>query len=156
MKTNLSEVHAAISEIQSREKGGITKSSLLNISEISEKDWSTLKAQLFSGKIQARIMTLSPISFQLLAAPAEVAGVTFFQAITILLPVAAILLALIYSWWFVFLVLSSIFSFRIAKSFHRTVIFQGVTASETVFCFLFSRNTICLSQDGQLVYRNNE
>lgn len=38
MKATLSEIHAAISEIQFRDKDDITKSSLLHIPEISEKD----------------------------------------------------------------------------------------------------------------------
>lgn len=156
MKASLNEIHAEISEIQSRDKDGLTKTSLQHIPEIPEKDWTTLKAQLFSGKVQVREMATSPISFQIFAAPSDLAGFKFFNALALLLPVVAVALAFIYSWWFIFLALGSIFLLRTAKSFYRTVIFQGVTASEAAFCFLFSRNTICLQQDDQLVYRKNE
>jgi len=156
MKDNLNEIHAEISEIQSRDKEGITKTTLQDIPEIPEKDWDMLKEELFSGKVQVREMTTSPISFQLFAAPSDVAGVKFLNVLAFLLPVIAVILAVMYSWWFILIALGSVFLFKIAKGFYRTVIFQGVTASEEAFCFLFSRNTICLVQDGNLVYRNNE
>ncbi|MBZ0071421.1 MAG: hypothetical protein K8I04_06820 [Gammaproteobacteria bacterium] len=156
MKDNLNDIHAEIAEIQSRDKERITKISLQHIPEIPEKDWEELKEKLYSGDVRVREMTTSPISFQLFAAPSDMAGFKFFNILALLLPVVAVTLAVLYSWWFVLLAIGSVFLLRIAKGFYRTVIFQGVTASEAAFCFLFSRNTICLERDGQLVYRNNE
>lgn len=156
MKENLSEIHAEIAEIQSRDSDEITKTSLREIPEIADKDWAMLKAKLISGAIQVQEMVISPVSFQLLAAPSDRAGFKFFNTLAFVVPIAAVFLAFVYSWWFVFLALGFFVMLRTAKSFYRTVIYQGVTASETVFCFLFSRNTICLQQDGRLIYRKNE
>ena len=130
MKASLDEIHAEIFEIQSRDKAGLTKTSLQQIPEVPEKNWATLKTQLFSGQLQVREMATSPISFQVFAAPSDVAGFKFFNALALLLPIVAIALAFIYSWWLILLALGSMFMLRTAKSFYRTVIFQGVTASE--------------------------
>jgi hypothetical protein len=156
MNENLDEVHAKIAEIKSRDPEGITKTSLKDIPEIKDKDWETLKARLFDGTIQVHEMTTSPISFELLAAPSDRAGFKLLNTLAILAPLAAVLLAFMFSWWFLLLALGSFVMLRTAKGFYRTVIFQGVTASEAVFCFLFSRNTICLQQDGAPIFRKNE
>lgn len=156
MKDNLNIIHAEIAEIQSRDMEGVTKTTLQDIPEIPEKDWKVLKEKLYSGAVQVKEMTTSPISFQLFAAPSDTAGFKLFNTLAIIVPVIAIVLAVLYSWWFSLLAFGSVFLFKIAKGFYRTVIFQGVTASEAAFCFLFSRNTICLMREGHLVYRNNE
>lgn len=156
MKDNLIEIHSEIDEIQSRDREGMTKTSLAEIPEIADKDWTALKAKLISGAIQVQEMAISPVSFQLLAAPSDRAGFKFFNALAFVVPIAAVLLAFVYSWWFIFLALGFFVMLRTAKSFYRAVIYQCVTASEAVFCFLFSRNTICLRQDGRLIYRKNE
>lgn len=156
MKENLNEIHAEIAEIQSRDRDGITKTSLEDIPEIADKDWESLKTQLLSGAIRVQEMAISPVSFQLLAAPSDRAGFKFFNTLAFIFPVGALVLAFIYFWWFIFFALGFFAMLRTAKSFYRTVIYQGVTASETVFSFLFSRNTICLRQDGRLIYRKNE
>ena len=96
------------------------------------------------------------MSFELLAAPSDKAGFKFFCTLAFVAPIAAVLLAFVYSWWFIFLALGFFVMMRTAKSFYRTVIYQGVTASEAVFCFLFSRNAIGLRQDGRHIYRKNE
>ena len=156
MKESLDEVHTEIAEIKSRDREGITKTSLKDIPEIKDKDWTSFKAKLFDGTIQVREMTTSPISFALLAAPSDRAGFKFFNTLAIFAPLAAVLLAYMFSWWFLLLAVGFFVMLRTAKSFYLTVIFQGVTASEAVFCFLFSRNTICLQQEGALIFRNNE
>ena len=156
MKENLDEVHAEIEEIKSRDRERITTSTLKDIPEIKGKDWESLKTKLFDGTIQVREMTTSPISFALLAAPSDRAGFKFFNTLAILAPLAAVVLAFMFSWWFLLLALGFFVMLRTAKSFYRTVIFQGVTASEAVFCFLFSRNTICLQQEGALIFRKNK
>ncbi len=155
MKANLDEVHAEIAEIKSRDREGITKTSLMDIPEINDKDWASLKAKLFAGSIRVQEMTISPISFSLLAAPSDRAGFKLFNILAILVPIVGVVLAVFFSWWFLFLALGFFVLLRTAKGFYRTVIFQGVTASEAVFCFLFSRNTICIQQDGTLIYRKN-
>ncbi len=156
MKEKLDEVHAEIAEIKSRDREGITKTSLMDIPEIKDKDWKSLRAKLFDGTIQVQEMTTSPISFELLAAPSDRAGFKFFNTLAILVPLTGIFLSVMLSWWFLLLVPVFFFMLKTAKNFYRTVIFQGVTASETVFCFLFSRNTICLQQEGSLIFRKNE
>jgi hypothetical protein len=155
MKANIDEVHAEIADIKSRDRDGITKSSLADIPEIRDKDWASLKAKLFAGTIQVQEMATSPISFALLAAPSDRAGFNLFNALAVLAPIAAVVLAFLFSWWFLLLAFGFFAMLKTAKGFYRTVIFQGVTASEAVFCFLFSRNTICLQQDGQLIYKKN-
>ena len=155
MKENLDEIHAEIAEIKSRDCEGITKTSLMDIPEIKDKDWASLKGKLFAGTIQVQEMATSPISFALLAAPSDRAGFKLFNTLAILAPIAAMVLGFTFSWWFLLLALGFFVMLRTAKGFYRTVIFQGVTASEAVFCFLFSRNTICLQQDGALIYRKN-
>ena len=89
MKENLDEVHAEIADIKSRDREGITKTSLKDIPEINEKDWTTLKANLFAGTIQVHEMITSPISFALLAAPSDRAGFNLFNTLAILAPIAA-------------------------------------------------------------------
>ena len=155
MKENLDEVLVEIAEIKSRDREGITRTSLKDIPEIKDKDWASFKAKLFAGAIQIQEMTTSPISFALLAAPSDRAGFKLFNLLGVLAPIAAVALAFMFSWWFFVLGLGFFVMLRIAKGFYRTVIFQGATASEAVFCFLFSRNTICLQQDGALIYRKN-
>ena len=93
MKTSLDEIHTEIFKIQSRDKDGLTETSLQKIPEIPEKDWETLKAQLFSGDVQVSEFAISPISFQVFAAPSDVAGFKFFNALAFLLPVVAVALA---------------------------------------------------------------
>ncbi len=156
MKDNLNEIHAEIADIQSQDTEGITKTTLQNIPEIPEKDWEELKEKLNTGVLKVREMATSPISFQLLAAPSDAAGFKLFNTLALILPILSVVLGAIYSWWFVLLAFGSVFLFRIAKMFYRMVILKGVTASEEAFCFLFSRNTICLVRSGQLVYRHNE
>lgn len=156
MKDNLNEIHAEIADIKARDRDGITKTSLREITEITDKEWYPLKGKLVSGTIQVRVMTDSPVSFLLLASPSDNAGLNFFWGLAILFPIAAVVMAFIFSWWFILLAFGFFVMLKIAKSFYRTVIFQGVTASEAVFCFLFSRNTICLQQNGQIIYRKNE
>ncbi len=156
MKSDMNQIHSEIAEIVSRDGEGITKTSLSQIPEIPEKDWPTLKADLLRGKIQVREMATSPISFALFAADSDKAGLKFFNFLAIVLPMVAIALAVFLSWWWLSLAVLSLFLFRIAKSFYRTVIFQAVTASEKTFCFLFSRNTICLQQDEVVLFRRNE
>ncbi len=101
-------------------------------------------------------MTSSPISFALFAADSDNAGLKFFHLLSIGMPIVAIALAIFASWWWILLALLSLFFHRTAKSFYRTVIFQAVTASEATFCFLFSRNTICLQQKGTVLIRQND
>ncbi len=156
MRTDLNQIHKDIADIVSRDKDGITKTSLSQIPEILEKDWPTLKAALLDGKTQVREMTASPISFALFAADSDKAGLKFFHFLTMGMPIVAIALAFFNSWWWLLLGLLSLFFHRTAKSFYRTVIFQAVTASEVTFCFLFSRNTVCLLQDGAILFRRNE
>jgi hypothetical protein len=156
MRIDLNQIHKDIADIVSRDREGITKTSLSQIPEILEKDWPTLKAALLNGKIQIREMTASPISFALFAADSDKAGLKFFHLLTIGVPIVAIALAFFTFWWWLLLALLSLFLHRSAKSFYRTVIFQAVTASEMTFCFLFSRNTICLQQDGAILFRRNE
>jgi hypothetical protein len=156
MKENLEEVHAEIAKIKQQDREGITKTSLKDIPEIKDKDWASLKAKLFDGTIQVREMTTSPISFELLAAPSERAGFNFFNTLAIFAPLAALFLGFMFSWWFLLLALGLFVMLRTAKGFYRTVIFQGVAASEVVFCFLFSRNTICLLQDDTLIFRSSK
>ncbi len=156
MKTDLNQLHKGIADIVSRDKEGITKSSLSQIPEIPEKDWPVLKTALVSGKIRAQEMTTSQISFELFAADSDKAGLKFFHFLSISMPIVAIALAIFESSWWLLLALLSVFFHRTAKSFYRTVIFQAVTASEATFCFLFSRNVICLQQDGALLFRRND
>lgn|GEM_PF-6013877 len=156
MNSNSDEVQKKIAAIQSLDRKGITKLSLDQIPEINEKDWDTLNRKLYAGEPRVQEMTPSPISFQVFAAQSDLAGFKFFSALALLIPVSGIVLAFVYSWWFLVLVLAFPVFTRIAKGFYRTVIFQAVTASEAAFCFLFSRNTICLVQNGQLVFRHNE
>jgi len=156
MKTDLNQIHRDIADIASHDKERITKTSLSQIPEILEKDWPTLKAALLNGKIQVHEMTASPISFALFAADSDKAGLKFFHLLTMGVPIVAIALAFFTSWWWISLALLSLFFHRTAKSFYRTVIFQAVTASEVTFCFLFSRNTICLQKDGAVLFRRNE
>lgn len=156
MKTDLNQLHKDIADIVSRDKEGITKTSLSQIPEIQEKDWPTLKAALLGGKTQVREMTTSQISFALFAADSDRAGLKFFHLLAIGMPIVAIALAIFSAWWWLLLALLSLFFHRTAKSFYRTVIFQAVTASEATFCFLFSRNTICLQRDGTVLFRRND
>jgi hypothetical protein len=156
MKSDLSQVHREIADIVSHDKKGITKTSLSQIPEILEKDWPTLKADLLGGKIQIREMTTSPISFAVFAADSDKAGLKFFNFLAMALPVVAIALSVLVSWWWLSIAVLSVVFFRTAKSFYRTVILQAVTASETIFCFLFSRNTICLQMDGKILFRRND
>jgi hypothetical protein len=155
MKKNLDEVHAEIADITSRDREGITKISLTDIPEINDKNWASLRARLLDGTFQVREMTTSPISFALLAAPSDRAGFKFFNILAILAPIVAAALAFMFTWWWLLLAFGFFAMLRAAKGFYRTVIFQGVTASEAVFCFLFSRNTICLQQNGQVIFRMN-
>lgn len=94
MKDSLNDIHTEIAEIQSRDLEGITKTSLVEIPEISEKDWETLKSKLYSGGIKVQVMTISPVSFQLLAAPSDSAGFKFFNILAIIVPVVALILAI--------------------------------------------------------------
>ena len=116
MKENLDEVHAEIAEIKSRDRERITTSTLKDIPEIKGKDWESLKTKLFDGTIQVREMTTSPISFALLAAPSDSAGFKFFNTLAILAPLAAVLLAFMFSWWFLLLALGFFVMLRTAKS----------------------------------------
>lgn len=155
MKASLDTIHSAIAEIAARDKESITKLSLSDIAEIPEKDWSLLRAKLFAGEVQVRELAISSLSFNVFAADSDKAGFKLFTVLSIALPIVALVLAFTYSWWFVLVAIASIFFHKTAKSFYRTVIFQGVTASEMAFCFLFSRNTICLLRDGKVVFRKN-
>ena len=156
MKTNLDEIHVEVADIKAADGDGITRISLRDIPEIDDKDWPSLKAKLLAGTIKVQEMATSPISFALLAAPSDRAAFRFFNALAFIVPAAGILLGLVFSWWFLLLAPGFFVPLNTAKGVYRTVIFQGVTASEAVFCFLFSRNTICLQQDGAVVYRKNE
>jgi hypothetical protein len=155
MRSDLNQIHSEIADIASRDREGITKTTLTEIPEILEKDWPTLKENLLKGTIQVKEMTKSPISFALFAADSDKAGLKFFNFLAMILPIVAIALALFASWWWLALAILSPFLFRTATSFYRTVIFQAVTASEKAFCFLFSRNTICLQQGEVLLFRRN-
>jgi hypothetical protein len=155
MKSNMQEILGEVAAIQARDQGGITRTSLHQIPEITEKHWPTLKEKLLTGRVQVREFAISPISFNLLAASSDWAGFRLFSFLTYLLPVGALALAYVYTWWMLLLIFGSGLMFRISKSFYRAVIFQGVTASEEIFCFLFSRNTICIIVDGQTVFRKN-
>jgi hypothetical protein len=141
MKSDLNQIHSEIVNIASRDKLEITKTSLTEIPEIQEKDWSTLKANLLRGEIQVREMTASPISFALFAADTDNAGLKLFTFLAMVVPIVAIALAIFGTWWWLALAVLSLLFFRIAKWFYRMVIFQAVVASEKTFCFLKHKGT---------------
>ncbi len=156
MESNADKVQARINEVISCDQEGVTETSLNDIPEIEEKDWLKLKEDLHDGQIQVREMTTSQLSFTVFASGGEKAGFTFFAYLAMATPIIAIILAFIYSWWVLLLAFGHFFFLNASKSLYRTVIFQAVTFSEIAFCFLFSRNTICLiGKNEKLIFREN-
>jgi hypothetical protein len=157
METNAEKVQLRIDEAISLSSTPYTKISLRDIPEIEEKDWVKLKEKLYGGQIQVREMSMSPISFSVFASDSEKGCQSVLHFLTIATPIVAIIFAFIYSWWALLLTFGSFLFMKGSKSIHKTVIFQAVTFSEIAFCFLFSRNTICLiGENGKVLFREND
>lgn len=156
MELNTDKVQDQINEAISYDQEGVTKTSLNDIPEIEEKDWLKLKENLHDGQIQVREMTTSQLSFKVFASDGQKVNFTFLSYLAMATPIVAIILAFIYSWWVLLLAFGHFFFLNASKSLYKTVIFEAVTFSEIAFCFLFSRNTICLlGENEKLIFREN-
>ena len=151
----IADIHNEISLIRSRDSERITKTSLAEIPEAEGEPWESVRSKIQRGEVQVREMTVSPVSFELLSDSGEKNTFRLLSMLAYLLPIAAVVLAFTFHWWYVFLAVAAVPIFRSAKAVMTRTVLQGATQSEQIFSFFFSRNAICVVINGELIYRRN-
>lgn len=149
-------LEARIDEYMSNDPLEIAKTSLSDIKELSDYEWPELASKIKLGELRLRQMGPAQMSFHVVAAPSQKAGLKFFNILGLLLPVVAIGLAIFVKWWLIFVAILSLYMFKTAKGFYSQAIIQCAMSSEKCFSFLFSRNVICLVGENGLVFCRNE
>ena len=85
------------------------------------------------------------ITFRLIATGGERVRANLYMYGTILITIASVVLAVMYSWWWLFGVAVLFIGFRKTKSLYNRVIFRAASSSETIFCYLYFSGQVSVS-----------
>jgi hypothetical protein len=127
---------------------------LRKIPEIPIDDFATLKETLIIGDsaVRARFGSTSWTMFRIFSKPWDKIKLYILSLLTYGLPILGIILAIVFSWWYVLLLLSPVVTIPLTKRVYLKALFRYLAASEAVFCFLFSGGYIVLEVRGLGVF----
>ena len=145
-----------IDNYMSDDPASYTKLKLNEINELTQFEWPQLLTKITLGEYQVKIMAPALMTFYVLADSSQKNSAKFFNILTFAIPVAAIALSIIFSWWFMLLILLVPVMSGASKSAYSEAILSSALVSEKCFSFLFSRGVICLSGDEGVVYHSVE
>jgi len=131
--------------------------SLSQIEEIPMDSYGRLQELMRSGEARMRQYPLSTGAgiFTLISKKSESLLFYFVGLLTFLMPLAALILSFIYSWWFLLISLISFFTTRLGKWMYLHALFNRAANSEIMFCLLFCGNYITIELPGQgIIVRN--
>jgi len=130
---------------------------LSQLEEIPVTSYSKLQELMQSGKAIMRQFPLSTGSntFNLISTISERRQFNFVTFLTYLIPIAAIILGFIYSWWFLLLIFISIYTTRLGKRIYLHALFNRAANSEILFCFLFCLNRITIELPDEGIIKRN-
>lgn len=121
---------------------------LEDIPEIPINNFLELKKSLSSGQAILRMAPLSidGTTFEIIATPFEQSLFIIFTLSIYLIPISGIILAIIFSWHWLLLILIApiILAMRLNKRVYLHALFNSAFSSEIVFSFLFTAGKITL------------
>jgi hypothetical protein len=135
-----------------RTKWGSFPERLTDIPGIRYKDLGELRTAIQQGRVvlQRFSVEYGYSIFALFARPAERAYLQFLSAISVLGPVAGIVLAFTSAWWWIIPgILTAVLGMREHTRAYNTVIYRGAVSSELAFCFLYRVKHIYLTWPDQ-------
>lgn len=134
------------------------KSKIKDIVEIPINDFSTLQKLLSSGEAIIRMApaSISDTTFDIISTPSEKFISTVYTSIMILGPIIGIVLSIIYSWyWLSLIVIAPIVSMKLNKRTYLYALFNRAFNSEIVFSYLFTARKVTIELPGHgILYRN--
>lgn len=129
------------------ENGKTVPKNVIEIKGIPFMSYEAILNDWNRGKIIIQRFAFQYISsvFSVLATPFERNLQLMYTLGTFIAPVIAIILAIFYSWWFIFGIVSPFFFMKWNKSLYNGVIFRSAVQSELIFCFLYYLGQISLT-----------
>lgn len=130
-----------------QDKGHKIPETISNIPDFPYLDFKVMSDDILSGKmlIQRFGYNCNVTIFDLFSTPFDRFMNWCFIAMYTLVPLIFIIMSVVYSWWFLFGVLSIYFGMSKSKKLYNKVIFRWAIQSETIFCFLYFTGQICLT-----------
>lgn len=148
------EMEARIDDYMADSANDYTKLKFDEIEELEGFEFSKLAAGVKLGEYRINQYAPSPMTFAILADPAQKSAVKFFNSASLITPFAAIGLGLVISWWLLSaLILIPLFR-GAARSAYNEAVVENALISEKVFSFLFSRGTVCIVGPHGIIYRH--
>lgn len=147
MKNNTAEEKILELVARLKERGRFAPTRVSELPSFPFSTYEEARTAILSGKILIQRFAFEYLTgvFDILATPIQRAMSTFYLGLTYLGPIVAIVLAFMYSWWF----LPGIFLLPIGmskmKAHYNHVIFTSALKSELFFCFLYSAKQISLT-----------
>ena len=135
------------------EKHGV-KTRIADIDVIPFDDFDDLQHKVKTGQAVMRqvSMSTSGTMFRLMAKPREKLLFSIFLYLGFLVPLAGLVLAYVYTWWFAILLITPILFIKLGKDLYTRSVFACALESELVFSFLFCGGFITLqTSDGQVI-----
>lgn len=134
------------------------KSKLEEIIEIPIKDFPKIQNLISSGEATMRMapVSIDGTTFDIIATPFENRISTIYMVIGFLGPIAGIILAFIYSWlWLLLVVVAPIVSMKLNKKTYLHALFNRAYNSEIIFSYLFTAGKITIELPGYgILYKN--
>ncbi len=153
---NMVELGLRIDQYMENSPPPYTKTSLSEIEELSSYEWPSLATDIKFGKLELRTMGPAPMSFQVIASPEQKRAHKLFNILSFISVLVSIGLAVVFSWWWLaLLVLFPVFR-GAAKAAYNDAILSSAICSEQGFSFLFSRGAICLLGEDGLIFSKAE
>tara|TARA_R110001592_G_scaffold19575_1_gene80109 strand:+ start:68 stop:544 length:477 start_codon:yes stop_codon:yes gene_type:complete len=146
------ELNMRINEYMKIHPTSYTKTKFSEIEELKEFEWPNIATDIKFGKIPLRIMGPAPMSFQVVASPAQKSSNKFFNILSVVSVILSIALSVTISWWFLLLIILFPVFRAAAKAAYNDAMLGSAITSEEGFSFLFSRGAICLQGKDGLIY----
>lgn len=160
MADELTQIENNIKQLSSSafgEKYGIVLE-LEKLQEIQINSFTKLQELMRSGEAIMRQYPLSTGSgtFSLIATNSEKIIFNFISVLSFLLPIAGLVLGVIYTWWYLLFCLAPVFTYRFGKRIYLHALFNRAANSEIAFCFLFCGNCITIELPGKRIIKRND
>ena len=134
------------------------ESKIESIEELPINDFSEIQKLLSSGEA---IIRMAPVSvdgttFNIISTPLEKQLSTLYSCIMFVGPIAGIALSIIFSWYWVSLILiAPIISIKMGKRVYLHVLFNRAFNSEIIFSYLFTAGKVTIEfPEHGILYRN--
>lgn len=117
-----------------------------DIEEIPVDNFEYLQDMFLQGNAIIRQMPArtSNTIFQLLASRSERWSFNIVSMLTYIIPLAGIVLAFVYSWWYLLLFIAPVITIPKSKKIYLRTVFRRCMLSEVIFCFAFCGQYITL------------